>query len=138
MPSVLKIDPRRRIVCSSFYGEVDDEELLRHRARIEADPDFNPGFSEIVDFSGVTLPAISEARLAGMASGKSIFDGSVMHVVVTPADLPYKLARKYQVLARQTRPNLFIVRSLAEAYKLLGFEPDTGINRRTGTDASSS
>lgn len=125
MPAVVKIDRQRKLVCSTFYGEVNDEELLRHRLAIAADPDFDPDFSEIVDFSGVTLPAISESTLAAMAGLKSVFSESVPHVVVAPADLPFQLARRYQGLARATRPNLFVVRSLQEAYKLLGVGPES-------------
>lgn len=126
MSAVLKIDRHRKLVCSTFYGEVSDEELVRHGSIIAADPDFDPEFSEIVDLSGVTFPAISETTLAGMASAKSIFSDSVLHVVVAPAELPFQLARSYQLLARGTRRNLFVVRSLQEAYKLVGVEPNPG------------
>jgi len=54
MPVVLKIDPQRKVVHSAFYGRITDAELLGHRKRISSDPDFNPQFSDIVDFSGVT------------------------------------------------------------------------------------
>ena len=67
MPVVLKIDPHRKVVYSAFYGEVTDAEVLGHGKAIGSDPDFNPEFSEIVDFSSVTNAAISESTLAALA-----------------------------------------------------------------------
>jgi hypothetical protein len=123
MPAVLKIDPKQGIVLSTFYGEVTDEEVVRHSAVITADPDFDPKFSEIVDLAGATRIAISEAMLTGMAGAHSIFSPSSVHVVVAPADLAFGLARRYQALASKTRPNFVVVRSLPEAYKALGITP---------------
>ena len=123
MPAVLKIDPKRRIVLSTFYGEVTDEEVARHSAVIVADPDFRPEYSEIVDFSGVTRIAVSESILSGMAGAQSIFSRDSVHVVVAPADLAFGLARRYQVLATKTKPNLVVVRTLNDAYAALRVPP---------------
>ena len=125
MPAVVKIDPQRRVICSTFYGEANDEELLRHRSAIAEDPNFDPTFSEIVDFSGVTKPEISEATLRAMASTTSLFNKSVLHIIVAPAELAFRLASSYQALARETRPNLLVVRSLSEAHALLRAQPST-------------
>ena len=123
MPAVLKIDPKRRIVLSTFYGEVTDEEVLRHSGVIVADPYFKPEYSEIVDFSGVTRMSISEGLLSGMAGTQSIFCRDSVHVVVAPADVAFGLARRYQALATKTKPNLVVVRTLNDAYAALGVPP---------------
>ena len=60
MPVVLKIDSRRRVVYSSFYGRVTDKELLGHRSTIASDPAFNRSFNEIVDLTAVTEHVISD------------------------------------------------------------------------------
>ena len=122
MSVVLKIDRRRRIVVSTFYGEVSDDEILRHGQDIQADPDFNPNFDEIVDFTSVTRSLVSEAALGMLASNKSIFSSQTRHIIVTPADRLFKLAQKYKALTAVTRPRLFVVRTLDEAYQLLGIE----------------
>jgi hypothetical protein len=124
MPVVLKIDTRRRVVYSTFYGRVTDEELLGHGRAIASDPKFNRDFSEIVDFSAVSDLAISEATLAAMASNKSLYSESVLHIVVAPADVAFQLANQFKTFARETRRNLLVVRSRAEAYQLLGLGPD--------------
>lgn len=119
MAAVLKIDIRRRLVYSSFYGKVTGEELLAHRQRILAEPFFNPAFDEIVDFSDVSQTLINEQALASLASEKSIYGPNSRHVVVAPSDMPYEIGLRYQQLAQQSRPNLHVVRSLSEAYQLL-------------------
>lgn len=119
MPVILKIDSHRKVVYSTFYGKVTDEELLRHGARISSDPDFRKDFSEIVDFTAVTQPSISEETLATMANTRSLYSESVLHIVVAADDTMFNLAERYKSLTRQSRPNLFIVRTRAEAYKLL-------------------
>jgi hypothetical protein len=119
MPVVLKIDRQRKVVYSAFYGKTTDQEVADHRAAIAADPDFNPAFSEIVDFTGVTEAALSEASLTAMARNPSLFEDSAVHIIVAPADLMFNLASKYKAFTRLSRPNLFVVRTRAEAYRLL-------------------
>jgi hypothetical protein len=122
MSVVLKIDRRRRVVVSTFYGEVNSDELLRHGHEIQADPDFNPDFDEIVDLAAVTRPVFSEETLAKLAANKSVFNAQVRHIIVAPADVAFQLAQKYQALTTVTRPKLFVVRTLSEAYQLLGLD----------------
>lgn len=119
MPSVLKIDLRRRLVYSSFYGKVTGDELASHSHRILADPYFSADFDEIVDFTDVRQTLVNEATLAAMAGARSIYGPSSLHIVIAPSDLPFDLAVRYQKLAQQTRPNLFVVRTTEEAYRLL-------------------
>lgn len=119
MPAVLKIDRQRKIVLSTFYGEVTGENLLQHRATIRADAEFDPDFAEIVDFSAVNLVSVPESALAQLAGSESLFHKHVPHVVVTPAELPAGLALKYRDIARDSRPNFYVVRTIDEAHALL-------------------
>lgn len=119
MPVVLKIDPRRQVVYSAFYGKITDAEMLGHRAVIASDPDFRPHFTEIIDFSAVTEAAISDKTVTAMAANPSLYSASVRHIVVAPVDSVFQLASKFKELARSSRPNFFIVRTRAQAYKLL-------------------
>jgi len=124
MPVILKIDSRRRVVYSTFYGKVTDEALLRHGSTIASDPDFRRDYSEIVDFSAVSEMAVSDATLKTMAGTRSLFSDTALHIVVAPAESAFQLASKYKEFTRETRPNLFVVRTRAEAYKLLDTRPE--------------
>ncbi len=119
MPVVLKIDTRRKVVYSAFYGKIDDAEVARHGASIASDPYFNPQFNEIVDLTAVTDAALSESTLAALAANPSLFSPSAMHIVVAPEDVLFQLASRYKGLSQRSRPNLFVVRSREEAYRLL-------------------
>jgi len=123
MPVVLKIDLQRKVVYSTFYGDVTDAELLGHGKAIGSDPDFNPEFSEIVDFSSVTNAAISESALTALAANPSLFKSSVVHIVVAPGEALFQLVSKYKDFTQSSRPNLFVVRTRSEAYRLLPGEP---------------
>jgi hypothetical protein len=125
MPVVLKIDPHRKVVYSTFYGEVTDAEVLGHGKAIGSDPDFNPEFSEIVDFSSVTNAAISESTLAALAANPSLFNSTVVHIVVAPSEPLFQMVSKYKDFAHSSRPNLFVVRTRSEAYRLLPDKPKT-------------
>jgi len=54
-----------------------------------------------------------------MAGAKSIFSSEAQHVVIAPSGLITGLARMFQVLAEQTRPNLGVVKTPAQAYEYL-------------------
>ena len=119
MPVVLKIDRQRKVVYSSFYGKITDKELLSHRERIAAEPEFNSGFDEIADFTGVVQADISEAVLAAIANSPSLYSEKSLHIIVAPEALSFQFANKFKVIAEGKRRNLFVVRSRADAYKLL-------------------
>lgn len=119
MPVVLKIDSRRKVVYSTFYGKVTDEELLNHRSAIASEPGFKRDFNEIVDLSAVTEAEVSDATLAKLAGTESLYSDSVAHIIVASAELAVQLANKFKALAHKTRRNLFVVQTPAEAYKLL-------------------
>ena len=106
-------------MSSTFFGEVTGEELLRHRDRIRADPEFSPEFAEVVDFSAIKAMKVPPEALARLASTESLFRKDAPHVVVTPADLPLSMALEYRERVRETRPNFHVVRTIAEARDLL-------------------
>lgn len=119
MPAVLKIDPQRRIALSTFHGYVTGADVLRHRSVILADPYFEPSFADVVDLSGISFADVDESVLKTLAGAGSVFAPETPHVIIAPGDLPHEIALKYRDLAQHSRPNLHVVRSLAEARELL-------------------
>jgi hypothetical protein len=107
------------VVHSAFYGRITDTEMLGHRKSIASDPDFNPQFADIVDFSDVTDPAITESAIAALAANPSLFSSSAVHIVIAPAAVVFRLGAKFKELAQSSRPNFHVVKTRAEAYKLL-------------------
>jgi hypothetical protein len=116
------IDVNQRLVVSTFSGEIHDAEFLQVSSLIRSHPDFDPNFSEILDFSGVTAGALSTRVIQELAQGKSIYSPTSMHLVIAPQDHLYGLGRMAQVFAQQTKPNVMVVRTIDEARKFLGLE----------------
>ncbi len=119
MPAVLKIDPQRRIVLSTFHGHITGEDIVRHQDVIHADPHFQSNFADVVDLSSMSIADVQETALRTLAGTRSIFDSGVPHVIIAPADLLYELALKFRDLAQKSRPNLHVVRTLAGAQEIL-------------------
>jgi hypothetical protein len=122
MPASVKVDVKKRIVYSSFEGMISDSDLVSHRDVLKHHPDFNPEFSEIVDFSNVTELKVTVGFINSMAKSSSLYKASSRHAVVAPHDLTFGIARMYQMLAEDTRPNVAVVRSMEEARKFVGIE----------------
>jgi hypothetical protein len=115
----LTIEVDRQVVISTFTGEINDADLLSVHPLIRSHPDFDPDFSEILDFSGVTAANLSTAAIQHASQRPSNFNPTSKHIVVAPQDFLFGLARMSQVLAESTRPNGAVVRTIEEARKLL-------------------
>ena len=116
------IDVVRKIIYSSFEGELNDEDILTHGTMLKHHPEFNPDFSEIVDFRKITRINVTVQFINSMAKSPSLFKPSSRHAVIAPHDLIYGIGRMYQMLAEETRPNMAVVRTLEEACKFLGID----------------
>jgi hypothetical protein len=125
MSSLVKIDVEKRLVYSALSGDTDDQEFLQQRSIVKSPPDFDPSFSEIVDFTGVTGGEISKAAIMNQAERETIYQPTSKHVVVCPMDLCFGLARMSQVYAEHSRANFTVVRSTSDAYVQLGLKPPT-------------
>lgn len=122
MPFTLQIIPEQKLVVTKLFGEVNEKEYLAVGAAMRSHPDFDPAFSEMIDCTGIANFDISIAFLERAAEAQSIFSISSKHIVVAPRDYLYGLGRMAQTLAEQTKPNTVVVRTLAEAYEILGIE----------------
>lgn len=61
MPVTVTIDPERRLTTTTCEGVVTDEEFLRAREQLLANPAFDPAFDRIWDFYAITESQLSEA-----------------------------------------------------------------------------
>ena len=118
----LAIDRNKRLVVSTYYGEIKDSDVLAQAALIGSHPDFDPSFSEIADFSEVSSGTVSTVAIREMARRPSIYDPASMHVAIAPQPHIFGLARMFQAFADQTRANVAVVRTMNEAHKILGLE----------------
>ena len=118
----ITIDKAQQVVIVTFAGEVGDADLLGIAAATKAHPQFNPSFSEIVDFSAVTGGNVSTFALRSLAQRPSIYDRASKHIVIAPQSHVFGLSRMFQVFAENTRPKMAIVHTLNEARNYLALQ----------------
>lgn len=123
MPASVKVDAKNRIIYTAFEGKLNDGDFLAYRQVLKDHPDFHPEFSEVLDFSNVTELRVTVAFINSLAKSNSLYSPESKHAVVAPHDISFGVARLYQMLAQDTRPNLAVVRSMAEARMFVGIEP---------------
>ena len=121
------VEASQRLVISTFSGDLTDADILGVASLIRAHPDFDPSFSEILDFSGVTTASVSTSAVQEVSRRASNFNLASLHVMIAPQDVIFGLARMSEVFAEKTRPNAVAVRSMEEAREFLRLH-------RTGSD----
>ena len=119
MPVVLKVNPQKKVVYSTFFGLVTDEEILEHGQTIRTHPDFKRDYCEIVDLTMVSEMRVTRAALRKLAEHPSIFEPSAKHAVIAPKDFAFQEAKAFASFPTTNRRKLKIVRTAAEAYEYL-------------------
>lgn len=97
MPAFYKIDKQRRFVLSTLSGEITYAEALAHQRNLSADPDFDPAFSHIADFTYASLARISSEEMIKFAQ-RSIFSPDARRAAILPNLADYELGRMYETL----------------------------------------
>jgi hypothetical protein len=122
----LDFDARDGILRATLEGLVTDELLLECYATVANYYATHPPCRGILVFSNTKFE-VSSNVVKRLASAASAFPTGFMRVFVTPTDVVYGMARMFQMLGEKTRPDLHIVRTLEEAYRLLQVEsPEFG------------
>ena len=122
MSVILKINPQKRVVHSTFFGTVTDAEMLTHSHTIAAHPDFRSDYDDIIDLTMVTELRVSTAAMQQLAGRKSVFQSAVKHVIIAPKDFSFERAEEFKRIAEASRPNLRVVRTAPDAYEFVGLK----------------
>ena len=123
MAFAFDFDPIHQILRSTFSGEVGDEDLLNH-ARMGSllVTSLDPRFA-IIDLSAADP---FEATTGGMRALAKLPPAMPQmdrpRVVIAPSDHMFRMARIFQAEGEATRPNFHVVRSVREAWAILGVE----------------
>jgi predicted GH43/DUF377 family glycosyl hydrolase len=103
MPVSVTIDPKRRLTVTIGEGVVTDEEFLRAREELLANPVFDPTFDRIWDFYAVTEARVSEAVAAQLISASPNSEKQICRaVVVSDRATPIKAILDFMNRTRQT------------------------------------
>lgn len=120
MPYQIDFDSTNRVLRARFEGRVTDDDLKSgYRFGQENVTRFDP-LSGITDFSGVTTVAFSAQTMRELARTKPIMPKpSRVVVFVAPSPDLFGMARLFELEGAEARPNLQVVRTMAEAYQVL-------------------
>lgn len=97
MPAYYKIDKERRLVLSTFSGVVTMADGLGHQDKLLQDPDFDPSFSQLIDYRHVTKIKLGPEDLRILAQ-RSIFSPESRRAMLVKSDAAFGLARKFEAL----------------------------------------
>lgn len=96
MPASYTIDKERRLVLSVGTGLLTREDLWGHMERLSEDPNFDPTFCQLLDFTRVTGLDVEPENVRQLAQRNVFWQQSRRSFVVTN-DLQFGLARMFEI-----------------------------------------
>jgi hypothetical protein len=118
---VLEFDARSAVLRVTVEGLVTDESLLECYAIVAKYFASHPPCRGILVLSKTKFE-VSSNTIRRLAGAVPAFPAGYMRVFVTPTDFVYGMGRMFQMLSEKSRPDLHVVRTLEEAYRLLELE----------------
>ena len=97
MSAFYKIDKENRLVMSTGSGMLTMADVLAHQEKLQHDPDFDPAFSQLLDFSHVTKLQLTSDNIRQIAQN-SIFSPASRRAILVNNDTAYGLARMFAIL----------------------------------------
>jgi hypothetical protein len=97
MPAFYKIDKEHRVVLSTASGVFDLAAALAHQDQLLADPDFDPSYSQLIDYSHVTEVKIDANDIRKLAE-RSVFWPCSRRAIYVTRDIEYGFARMFEML----------------------------------------
>ncbi len=97
MTAFYKIDKRRGLVLSSGSGVLTRADLVKHMEQLLNDPDFDPKFSQLADFSEVSGFDLTGDDVRELAN-KTVFSPQSRRAFIASGDLAFGLARMFETL----------------------------------------
>ena len=114
-------DPSNRLLRCVWDGTVTDDLLWENFLAAKKLVAAYPLRNAINDFSGIAKFEGSNEMVHRIAQASPAFGGKdSMLIVVAPSVYLYGMLRMFSMLGDASRPNVHIVRTIDEAYALLG------------------
>ncbi|HLW99228.1 MAG TPA: hypothetical protein VKR82_11315 [Candidatus Acidoferrales bacterium] len=97
MPVQYKIEKERRLVLSTASGVLTPEDIFAHQRKLAKDPDFDPKFSQLSDFTHVTELDLTQQDVQKIAEA-TLFAPDARRALVVKDKRAFGLARMFEVL----------------------------------------
>jgi hypothetical protein len=95
MPAFYKIDKDHGIVMTTASGVLTLADGLAHQEKILNDPEFDPSFSQLLDFTQVTRIELRSEDVRTLAR-RSIFSPDSRRAILVRDSLAYGMARMFE------------------------------------------
>ena len=122
MPIHYTIDAVRRTVEITCSGQVTAQEIVEHRRKLRADPQFNADFAALIDASHVDGFGVSWELLNGLKYDDP-FSGKSRRAVLAPGNFAFGLGRMYQGLRHDSNFAVFRTVDAARRWIHFGIKP---------------
>jgi hypothetical protein len=119
MSFVIEFDAKNNILRGTLKGRVTDAMLLDCYSAAVRYTTSHPPCRGIWDFSDVTEFEVSNAAIKQAAVKRPIIASGYMRVIVAPQAFLFGMMRMLQLLSEEARPELYVVRTMDEAYRCL-------------------
>jgi hypothetical protein len=97
MPCSYKIDKERKMVMSTGYGVFTLADALGHQERLRNDPDFDPSFCQLMDFTHTTKIDLRGEDVRRLAQ-TSIFAHDSKRAILVTSETAFGFARMFEIL----------------------------------------
>jgi hypothetical protein len=115
MPASYEIDKQRRLVLSTGEDPFTLADGLAHQEMLAQDPDFDPSFSQIMDFTRIAQFDLEASGVRRLAQ-RTLFSPGSRRAIIVSTDLVYGFARMYEILRENYGDNgIRVFRDLDEA-----------------------
>ena len=115
MPAFYKIDKTHKLVLSTASGVFDLVSALAHQDQLLADPEFDPSYSQLLDFTHITVTEIDAEGVRKIAE-RTIFWPCPRRAILINKDVEHNFVRLFQMLRENDgEDGIRIFRSLDDA-----------------------
>lgn len=115
MPEFYKIDKERRLVLTTGSGVFTFADVVSHMDKLSTDPDFDPSFSQIADFTHVTRIELSADDIRRLAQ-RTIFSPHSRRAFIAANEAAFGIGRMFEILrGLEGEKGIRIFRTLEEA-----------------------
>ena len=119
LPATYEIDHNQRLVKSRLWGSVTEDEVFDHNTRLRTDPEFNPGYRQFVDMTGITEIKVGTGMI-NTTSLDQFFSPGTRRAFVAASDGVFGMARMFALRAEGTGQVIEVFRELDKAKEWLG------------------
>lgn len=122
MPAEYKIDKSKKMVFTKAYGILTDQDAYAHQDKLRNDPDFDPGFSQLIDSTNVTNAENLSLEAIYTLAERNPFRVGSQRAFVASNRLLYVMFHVFQAITEEHPDEIVIFKDLAEARRFLKLE----------------